>query len=107
MAKVPHRVVQIPEPSIDPRERIVRVWIEKECLICQACETICPSVFAVDDDTARIRPGAEQWFESQRQLIEEAYDGCCVEVIRIEYADGSTMQAPKLTCDHKLDNSRR
>jgi len=98
--------VQIPKPPLDPQRRIVRVWIEEGCLICQACESACPSVFSVGDDTAVVRPDAAQWFESQRELIERAYDHCCVEVIMIEYADGTRMEPLKVISDHQLDNSR-
>lgn len=62
-------------------------------MVCNACETICPSVFNVAADSAIVRPDASQWFDSQRQQIEDAYDSCCVEVIKIEYADGSRRSA--------------
>ena len=68
-------------------------------MVCNACETTCPSVFSVLEGGAIMRTDAARWFESQRELIEEAYDGCCVEVIRIEYADGSRRSAADLICD--------
>jgi ferredoxin len=96
----PHRAVLAPAESLNPNRKIARVWIEQGCVICNACETTCPSVFTVSEETASIRPGGKQLFESLRDQIEEAHDGCCVEVIKIEYADGSRRPEPNVTCDH-------
>jgi ferredoxin len=65
--------------------RIKRVWIEEGCMICNACETTAPQVFSVTEDTAILRPQAKQFFISDKDRIEEAAEGCCTEVIKIEY----------------------
>ncbi len=73
-----------PHIELDPQRRIAKVWIEEGCLICGACEVICPAVFTVQD-TSIVRSEAAIHYDSQRDAIEEAKDGCCVEVIKIEY----------------------
>jgi len=34
---------------------IKRVWIEEGCIVCNACETTCPEVFNVTEDSCHIR----------------------------------------------------
>lgn len=76
--------IQLGAP-LNPQRRIAKVWVEEGCLICQACEMVCPAVFVVED-TSMVRPDASIHFDSQRDAIEEAKEACCVEVIKIEYA---------------------
>jgi ferredoxin len=82
---------------------IKRVWIEEGCIVCNACETACSEVFLVTEDTCHIRGEArtdsatstnlleksELRLELQGSLadsIEEAAEGCPVEVIKFEKA---------------------
>jgi len=80
---------------------ITKVWIEDGCIVCNACETACPEVFHVTEDTCHIRSevradGAEDTnLEGKTPLnttpgasledqIIEAAEGCPVEVIKFE-----------------------
>jgi hypothetical protein len=81
-----------PAPSVpmqtrpaDSNRRIVRVSIDPGCLLCDACHVTCPKVFSVVDYSSSVIPGAERLFDALRDEIEQAAEGCCVEVIRIEY----------------------
>ena len=78
---------------------ITAVWIEEGCIVCNACETACPEVFLVTEDSCHIRAevrsdGAEDTNLAARaaltdasgstladQIIEAA-EGCPVEVIK-------------------------
>jgi ferredoxin len=73
------------ENTTDSIRRIKRVWIEEGCVVCGACELNAPKVFFVTEDTAIVRPEAEQFFISDEDRIEEAAYYCCVDVIKIEY----------------------
>ena len=33
---------------------IAKVWVEPDCITCNACEDICPEVFKVTDDSSMI-----------------------------------------------------
>lgn len=77
---------------------ITKVWIEEGCIVCNACETACPEVFLVTEDSCVIRAevradGQEDENQSGKPLkdgvgdeladqIEEAAEGCPVEVIK-------------------------
>lgn len=78
---------------------ITKVWIEEGCIVCNACETACPEVFLVTEDTCIIRPEVrEDGLETENRdeqsplkgdlgeeladAIEEAAEGCPVEVIK-------------------------
>lgn len=80
---------------------IKRVWIEEGCIVCNACETACPEVFHVTEDSCHIRSASrvdnlENTNLSERSelkpdlrssladQIEEAAEGCPVEVIKFE-----------------------
>ncbi|HYE04956.1 MAG TPA: ferredoxin [Planctomycetota bacterium] len=82
---------------------IKRVWIEEGCIVCNACETTCPEVFNVTEDSCNIRAevrvdGAQTTNLTERSelagaygadladQIEEAAEGCPVEVIKFEKA---------------------
>ncbi len=80
---------------------ITKVWIEEGCIVCNACETTCPEVFNVTEDSCLIRAevridGLEDTnlqtrsglsgalgSELEDQIIEAA-EGCPVEVIKYE-----------------------
>lgn len=82
---------------------ITRVWIEDGCIVCNACETACPEVFHVTEDTCHIRaevrtdgvedtnlaakaPLAGSVGADLEEQIVEAAEGCPVEVIKFERA---------------------
>ncbi len=58
---------------------ISKVWIEPGCIVCDACETIIPEVFEVQDATCIIRPDAPL---TDGLRIVEAAEACPVEVIK-------------------------
>jgi len=83
---------------------VIKVWIEEGCIVCNACETTCPEVFSVTDDTCMIRDevrsdGVMSENREERAVlkgdfgseladeIEEAAEGCPVEVIQFETDD--------------------
>lgn len=84
---------------------IAKVWIEPDCITCNACEDICPEVFVVGDDTSMIIAEARQdgtldMNEGKNplvvaigtelgELIVEAAEACPVEVIKFEEAGGA------------------
>ena len=78
---------------------ITKVWIEEGCIVCNACETTCPEVFLVTEETCIIRAevrtdGKEDEnlesksglngdvVDERADMIEEAAEGCPVEVIK-------------------------
>jgi ferredoxin len=82
---------------------VTAVWIEEGCIVCNACETACPEVFHVTEDSCQIR--AEVRSDGQQDenrdaknplkgslgddladQIEEAAEGCPVEVIKFTKA---------------------
>ena len=80
---------------------IKRVWIEEGCIVCNACETTCPEVFNVTEDSCYIRAEVREDGKQDTNLaarsgltgtfgadladqIEEAAEGCPVEVIKFE-----------------------
>ncbi len=80
---------------------IKRVWIEEGCIVCNACETTCPEVFNVTEDSCFIRSDVREDGKQDTNLaarsalsgtfgadladqIEEAAEGCPVEVIKFE-----------------------
>lgn len=80
---------------------ITKVWIEEGCIVCNACETACPEVFNVTEDSCTIRaevrsdgqdnenrdtkaPLAGAFGSELNDQIIEAAEGCPVEVIKYE-----------------------
>ncbi len=61
---------------------ITRVWVEDGCIVCGACEDICPDVFEVGDETTEIADGAD--FDAYEDAIREAAEECPVEVIKFD-----------------------
>jgi ferredoxin len=78
---------------------ITKVWIEEGCIVCNACETTCPEVFNVTEDSCTIRAEvrvdgvnstnvteqsalAGNLGDELADQIEEAAEGCPVEVIK-------------------------
>jgi len=67
-------------------QEVIKVWIEPGCIVCDACETECPEVFEVQEETCIVRPEAEKT-DFNRPLtpaIEAAAEGCPVDVIKFE-----------------------
>ena len=60
---------------------VKKVWIEPGCIVCDACETIIPEVFDVQDATCVVRAGAPL---TDGIRIQEAAEACPVEVIKFE-----------------------
>ena len=78
---------------------VTKVWIEEGCIVCNACETASPEVFLVTEDTCVIRAEVREDGQESENLeeqsglkdeigeeledaIEEAAEGCPVEVIK-------------------------
>ena len=84
---------------------IAKVWIEEDCITCDACEDILPEVFAVIDDSSQIKSDVREdgvldrntgfsaikpeFRTEYSELIEEAADACPVEIIKFEYEGGA------------------
>ena len=61
----------------------MRAWIDEDaCSGCGLCVEICPEVFEMDGDIARVK-GIEVP-EDEEERAEEAADGCPVEAISLD-----------------------
>jgi len=61
----------------------MKVIIDEEaCIGCGACEAVCPEVFEMVDDKAKVIEGAD--LEANAETIQEAVDSCPVECIIVE-----------------------
>lgn len=63
--------------------KVIKVWIEPGCIVCNACEDIYKDVFEVKADTCIIRPNAPL---DDGLRIREAAEACPVEVIKYTIA---------------------
>jgi len=70
----------------ETHEEVIKVWIAPGCIVCDACETDCPEVFEVQEETCVIRPEAEaaDFTKSLTPTIKVAAEGCPVDVIKFE-----------------------
>ncbi|MDG1546858.1 MAG: flavodoxin domain-containing protein [Candidatus Poseidoniaceae archaeon] len=85
---------------------IAKVWIEEDCITCDACQDICPEVFEVTDETSQIlaavrldggfdrnegkSPLTGDLGAKYADIILEAAEACPVEVIKFELvSDGA------------------
>ncbi|MCC6581645.1 MAG: Rieske 2Fe-2S domain-containing protein [Phycisphaeraceae bacterium] len=67
-------------------EAVTKVWIAPGCIVCDACETECPEVFDVQEETCVIRPPAKDadFTKPLTPAIKAAAEGCPVDVIKFE-----------------------
>jgi len=70
----------------DTHQEVVKVWIAPGCIVCDACETDCPEVFDVQEETCIIRPeaGKADFTKNLTPSIKTAAEGCPVDVIKFE-----------------------
>ena len=65
------------------REMPIKITIDEEaCIACGACEAICPDIFYMDGDKAKVKNDAN--FKDLKAEIEDARTGCPVECIAVE-----------------------
>ena len=88
---------------------IAKVWIEEDCITCDACQDICPEVFQLTDETSQIVAAVRvdgqfdrntggallkaNFGEEFAEYIEEAAVACPVEIIKFEVAGGAAPAA--------------
>ena len=79
---------------------VAKVWIDEDCITCDACQDICPEVFEVTDETSQIlaavridggfdrnegkSPLSGDLGAQYGEIILEAAEACPVEVIKFE-----------------------
>ncbi|MCC6907691.1 MAG: Rieske 2Fe-2S domain-containing protein [Phycisphaerales bacterium] len=70
----------------ETHKEIVKVWIAPGCIVCDSCETDCPEVFDVQEETCVIRPPAlkADFTRPLTPSIITAAEGCPVDVIKFE-----------------------
>lgn len=90
---------------------VAKVWIDEDCITCDACQDICPEVFEVSDDTSKILAAVRTDGKFDRneggslmagslgadygEMILEAAEACPVEVIKFELVtDGAAAVEP-------------
>jgi len=52
------------------------IQVTEECIGCESCVELCPEVFEMDDDKARVKDPS-----STAECVQEAMDTCPVEAI--------------------------
>lgn len=60
---------------------ISKINISEGCTLCGLCEQICPEVFELGDDSAKVKAGAD--FNANEKSAREAADSCPVNVIEV------------------------
>ncbi len=70
----------------ETHQEVVKVWIAPGCIVCDSCETDCPPVFDVQEETCVIRPEAlkADFTKPLTPSIITAAEGCPVDVIKFE-----------------------
>lgn len=70
----------------ETHKEVVKVWIAPGCIVCDACETDCPEVFDVQEETCVIRPEAKSpdFTKPLTPSIITAAEGCPVDVIKFD-----------------------
>lgn len=59
-----------------------KVSINDQCTACEVCVGLCPDVFEMGDEKARVKPGAD--VAGQEDCIRDAAGSCPAEAIVIE-----------------------
>jgi succinate dehydrogenase/fumarate reductase-like Fe-S protein/flavodoxin len=88
---------------------VAKVWIEEDCITCDACQDICPEVFIVSDDTSKILAAVRTDGQLDRnvggagmagsagtdygEMILEAAEACPVEIIKFELQGDGAAEA--------------
>ena len=54
---------------------VAKVWIEEDCITCDACQDICPEVFIVSDDTSKILAAVRTDGQLDRNVVGAAMSG--------------------------------
>lgn len=71
----------LPETA-ENKDKVVSVWIEPGCIVCDLCQDTSPEVFKVNPDTSVVLyDHMERWPELSDKIVEAA-DGCPVNVIK-------------------------
>ena len=84
---------------------VAKVWIEEDCITCDACQDICPEVFFITEDSSQILAAVRTDGKFDRnvggatmsgstgadygEMILEAAEACPVEIIKFEYEGGA------------------
>jgi len=70
----------------ETHQEVVKVWIAPGCIVCDSCETDCPEVFDVQEETCVIRPEAmkDEFTRPLTPSIITAAEGCPVDVIKYD-----------------------
>ncbi|MEX2215082.1 MAG: Rieske 2Fe-2S domain-containing protein [Phycisphaeraceae bacterium] len=70
----------------ETHKEIVKVWIAPGCIVCDSCESDCPEVFDVQEETCIIRPEAmnAEFTRNLTPSIITAAEGCPVDVIKYD-----------------------
>jgi len=68
-------------------ETVTKVWIDDECISCEACIAVCPEVLDMDGDKCVVKSeaadNAEVLKENSESIIQAAEE-CPVEAIKYE-----------------------
>lgn len=88
---------------------VAKVWIDEDCITCDACQDICPEVFEVTDETSQILAAVRTDGVFDRNvggsplvgtlgaelgdIIIEAAEACPVEVIKFELVSDGAVEA--------------
>ena len=95
---------------------VAKVWIEDDCITCDACQDIAPEVFEVTDETSKIlaavrtdgtfdrntgkAPLAGDFGTQYGELILEASEACPVEIIKYELiTDGAEVAEVEVSAE--------
>ena len=88
---------------------VAKVWIEEDCITCDACQDICPEVFLVSEETSEIVAAVRLDGQLDRNvggagmagatgadygdMILEAAEACPVEIIKYELQGEAAAEA--------------
>ena len=72
--------------TTETHQEVTKVWIAPGCIVCDSCESDCPEVFDVQEETCVIRPEAQKpdFTKPLTPSIIVAAEGCPVDVIKYE-----------------------